>query len=570
MTSVADVEHSLSRARLDLLDKRKEIRNVVHQHYGDLISVSDHAICMSERINSLSNTFSHMLSLTKALRVRMATSQLSNDISPPSELSAGQDSAILHAVESILSLNGRILFLINKFEFSAVSRIITEELPELQSVSVPLQFKHMCESELSAFSKDQVMKMCVSSLGLSTMRLESQLVACIELIRILANTETIDRIFWAQRSALLEESIEDDITSILSHYDLSICSAAICELSLFPDFVVRFGESLIGPRFVAECEQIDLDDIEIIISNLNNKWEFLQIDQIIESAVYRKVRFNIPLDLHSSKWTSPVFCDAVRKFSKQYSPTVWTAIETELQKYMQEKRNMDEWFLIGKNMIEVFENKKHVLIKSAVEVFFNSFVSKLVFKFLKDIYNSLSETAEHPSGAILHILCEVCRKISLLKSPLTSVIAKRALTKEFKSISFKSKQGLFDLHFLVLILSSMEEDLNLECLIQMQQQVLPDLLDRRLYGEPIKRAAMDAVYPCRNLLSSLLVQNPATGSLNSAQPPGIVPSNYIGTKLRTAFQLLPVAKLGTRKPAVSGVTSFFNQVGKITLGTNKN
>ena len=694
MASAHDIESALSRARLELLDKRKEIRETVHSHYGDLIRVSDHALCMSDRIDSLSNTFSHMLSLTKALRVRVATSQLCNeadDFIVSGESNGASSSTSDDLVHCILSLNGRVMFAMSQCNFDTISQIVKEELPTLRanSQTLPRSLESLWKPELESFAclNERILLGCKVFLGSPALQSSLQIRDCVRLMEAAGcSSSEVASIYWSRRTELLLST--PAVALLVKLFDLSIAAALASNIKLVDEFVSRFGTSngVVGTALFNEFHNLNLGsmrrqfedlkaashDEDFVVEvpgmdpSLFHSPTFLtaRMKQVIELAV-RNVVSDLRFDIHSGDWSLALIGTRLDQVVEQvllfgifsrsevigllgkevdsrflalcveYESGLtlnWLNVATNAALLVESVTCADICSLPPLPDIMVSGNLFHPAEINACSACISEFpvmrsignlreLSLLSFsKYFQTLFEAgtLHSTTNAiisvqvtqglvpitPTPALLELLLKLASAVQTLpeymhasasvggKRVLTSLLAKRLSTCQTNSL-----QDLVDAQFGIICTSSVEFDESHEKLLahvypELEARVLADPVDHRLFSEVAKKAALVAVSRCVNLLYPLLAVNPlyahAKEGIDLTQFPQPALSNQVmAPLLKEKFSALPVAKnitprslplsvnaskRGSLSAGVSAltnntVTSFFNQVGKITLGS---
>jgi len=275
-----DVESMLSRARLQLLDKRKEVRKTVHDHYRDLIGVSNHAMNVQKQVDSLQAAYTKMISLSRHLRVKAATGQLAGESSPrlrsTSSMSSTNEEQIM-AIERQLSLNGRILFLANKYDFASISHILETEL---SNSAIPNPNAAFISRMNTQDLKDRILKYCMKALGSSNMDTVEKFTNCISLINKVGDPASLSVSlagdFWARRCALLDSlkamGSNVPVSQLIIHYDLSTIVADQCGLPPTKDILDRYGshQGVIGLALF-EALHVGVADLE----TLSNRYKLI-------------------------------------------------------------------------------------------------------------------------------------------------------------------------------------------------------------------------------------------------------------------------------------------------------
>jgi hypothetical protein len=201
-----------------------------------------------------------------------------------------------------------------------------------------------------------------------------------------------------------------------------------------------------------------------------------------------------------------------------------------------------------------------------------------------------------PSPSLEKAVVDACKFIVQLPSYVTEY-ATRSFKKAFKWSMPNTPDlvTLLDAHYMEILLSSLD-DHNTDIVSQVESIVLTDPVDQVIYRQVIRRSAVDVCVRNQRVLEPLLVKNPAFAHAVTCMGEfEIVQEADLIDKTCDRFSMLPVQRqtvVTTTGPSsrcgsapqhtvaptrlstaslVSGfntntVTSFFNSVGKITLG----
>ena len=694
MATVYELDSGLSKARLALLDKRKEIRETVHEHYKELIGVTDRAECMNEKTELIANSYSRMATLGRALRVKAATAKLSGD-SPRHDLvsDAVDDNltATLSTIETILSLNGRVLQCAIQMKFSEVATIIRSEIPPLASLSVvvhiPSQFQAICAREIASFSviPARVRTHCMKALQSPSLLSKVAFVDCINLIRFIdGDSSTLTDEFWNRRTALLLSTKK--VADLIQLYDLTLAVCQETSIRVDEGFVTQFGSihGAIANQLFNELHHAPLHKvgeqyvtITAILARFRetNTYTFPSLiggidANVADTAVFIAAKFKqiAELAIRNSLADLAVQFDtlevgtlenAVSGLTKEAVRfNLWPrdaavgVVGTELAKRLIAAAvDSDRGQQVGVSLSVLIASiegtpageiaspddtpclrqmapslttavtKLRELQKDSFDVHFDELCFELSAKggdglmAVVPMGGQCDQVAvpTHLSPPVFHVVFEISIAVISLPPVCHSVAtqsAKSALSRFFCS-RFSNPthtftiQTLFDAAALVILASGIDEDsdydyLSTQVYANVVSRCLADPVDLLLYRDLIRRAALVAVSRNAILFQPLLAQNPLFAHLTSTPLPVDIVSGPLtaslvnkGESVCDRFTTLPVSRsiaaatrTGSQAPTpasasqskrgnmsvptvfnANSVTSFFNQVGKITLGS---
>ena len=679
--TVPGVEADLSRARLQLLDKRKEIRETVHQHFRELVAVSDHALLINEKTEGLCNSFARMTTLSRALRLRAASARLAGN-SPnnaPESRPPPSPRPLYPIVDAVLSVNGRILSHIRRSEFNDVAHIIETQIPELigslQGAEVPESLRQICKPHISTFPsiKDRVTKYCLQAIASDSPSSLAPLVDCIRLLRQVSGCPA-DMQFWAYRERLLENMAA--LPEMVRAYDLTIAAAQKLSLAMNDKFVDRFGSSQghICTCLYTELHQADAQQIlarvidlkqEVVEFRSSNKYDMPTHDiyDIIEAKTKELVQLSVRrtiselglvlssldvslLEASLASLTADIAkCDSVYSHD-EVTKMIGKELDTKLSALAVETdrgtsaavacgeliacvagdskpvtdcpcmKSLKPFLSVSIDQLTTLEKDSFDLVMDEVALgsasrcqdakLFGTQEGRnriLILNYATTTDNQV-EVPAHVSAFVYTVIFDVCVKIVSL--PVSSQVvatrsAKSSLCRFFSSFFNNSSQAmsiqtLFDLHVVALLTSSPEEDpdhdfLSSRTLESVQGVVLSDPVDLVLYKELLRKCAMNSVSKNSLIFQPLLSSNPAAALIKSMDPLPLSGGSFArslvagGDRAVDRFNTLPVSRSAKpvnatpQQPVASNsgdapsaapafnLTSFFNQVGKITLGS---
>lgn len=649
------------------MDKRKELRDIVLGHYADLIGVADHAVSVSEKTETILNGFSRMSSLGRALRVRAATAHLSNQmgsVSPPS-IPAESDSGVTKSlVESIVSLNGRVLSSVNVMDFAQVYEIIHSEKPRIISKFkdelVPEEYRGICLREIGSFSKldARVVSYCYRSLSSASLDSLENMTQCVKLLKTLCENANE---YWSRRSMLLS-SLRTP-WDLVRHFDLSIACSTESSIPLDPEFVNHFGThtGAISRAILSDFSQLELFAMGRKYFDLKNRLDVFRVKNgsmhipsssdvdvscILENAVRSQIFESV------GSWISEMKIDfetfEIKKIEEKISDLIKQVLEFDLVPRSEILRaisiklgaKLHAASLESDRTVQSGVNVSVFLVQAVSEASsaFSEVISGLSFEslarlreFQKDCFDMhFEETVNradvrkdaqiaskygkaesidipcHVSAFVFEILLGTIGKIAKLSIEshgIASMSAKSALCRffsaYFSSLKSPNLQSLFDLSVVLMLTSSVHKDpdheyLSTSVLRTLEDSVLKEQVDLLLYRDLIKTCAFLAISKNRLIFQILTSSNPmfAHHDSLSLDPNTLIPSSVLeglarlGESTPDRFPTLPVSRSMTAqqtqssaKPlgkkqiqpnvfsAASSVTSFLNQVGKITLGS---
>lgn len=643
---MSELEANISCARLKLLDKRKSVRETVHKHYRELIGVADHANRMNDMLESLVEGHARLGSLTRALRVKAATAQLSSDgryggsASPRRAVVTKSD----EHEEEVFVLNARVLFLATRMEFSEISKIIKSGI------------HHSQPSESEAFGmglESRVVSYCWRAVASPNLVSRSSFSPCVELLTSLASPEIVLTEFWRRRKTLIlsTESVVDQVRL----FDISMSMATVCQISPSDSFEIDLcgDDGVITNRLLAELGKLHIHSMfERFIAMKDAVAECRQetkrvgrmdILLLLETAVRRLSEQAVRSALADVSIDS-LNLDALEKSLTGLSSEltqfeVWSSDDAEAllgreldARLTQAVKDSDQTnpstavnacalahafshnlrHLSSQNTSSIAALKQ--LAMDSFDLRFDQLVGDLFagshrFDFLPDqadvaaIFNFVTvdevTVPSHLSPVAFDVSFGVCLELTRLASFCTesaTLSAKAAIARFFSahlsSLKHVSLQTLFDAASAAVLASAVEDNLDYDYLVntvvpEIQRQVLPDQVDVLLYRDAVRTAAVAQLVRNLACFQPLLVANPSMTHLAPSGQTSITASGSIlrslanmGENCVDRFPILPVAKSVPHQAPVQTapqpkrqssnvVTSFFNQVGKITLGSNQ-
>ena len=319
-----DVESMLSRSRLELLEKKREIRDTVRDNYKELVGVSSHASASSDRCNSVYVTYEKMLSLSKNLRLKAATIQMNGPVSgersdPDGMVNLSPDKIDL--IHERLSLNARIMYHAQKFEFAAISNLLGQvEPPSQEALSENRFLSRFEEAPGTVFSRIETY--CMRSLGSTLMNTRERCWECMSLLKRVSGGENLSSDFWSRRMQLIDSIIKTNAPTIqaIIHYDLSCSVGAEFGFSVPADIHAKYGaaDGVIGialfdeihrsssVRLVAQIYKSTREQFSKSRSDSSHDLSTFLIDpifvQVTELLVRSIIANQLDLSIHDPEW----------------------------------------------------------------------------------------------------------------------------------------------------------------------------------------------------------------------------------------------------------------------------
>ena len=669
--SVGDLETRLSGARLKLLDKKKQVREAVHEHYLDLVAVSDHAVRITENADSLVNAYSRIPLLCRSLRLKGATAQLSSpaEVADDSVGLQSHESTEDRDLESLLSFKAKILFLANGIDFQEILKQMSDELPHLKELS-----RQYLKHELVDASRpvDGLESLIVSGCwrAISSPRLDTttQFVACLKLLQRFV-PEGVQGEFWQRRAALVINSQE--ILDQMRVFEITLCAANISGIGISEEFLGQFGSTngLIASNLMkslGDCtlpkifdRYVDMreamEDFRKSANIVRGQFDIFEtvdhvIKQLVEKAVISSLE-NLAIETLRMDALRTCLTGLVSEISRFNTIFSLSEAETVVGRILDDKlfavsvesdRNQlgcgirasemlhslkqgGEFFNLSvSRSIERLED----LERDTFDMYFDNVCADLskeqtaagfelcadpalvpsVFNYGRAVEKDVL-VPTHLSPYAFHVCFGLVVKLIDLPIPSwTSAISsmKTSLTRLFISrissqASPRTMQALFDVACVMFLCSALKESPDYEYFVsnayeKFQSEVLVDQVDLILYRDLIKTSAFIAVaHRNCHIFQPFLLQNPLVSHYASRgiDPASITAGSILdslagkGQSQLDRFPTLPVAKTvlaAPGKPAApqpaatrrqtsapansmaNSVTSFFNQVGKITLG----
>jgi hypothetical protein len=624
-----EFETTLSSARLKLLEKRKEIREAVHEHYRDLIGVSDHAANIGDNCDSIHSNFSKVLSLNEELMARSTSRTLQPIVAsvPPPSPPIAPDVR-----------EGQILFSLMKHDFRSVLSIVQKSLHPPSSIP---RIDRYCVLGMSSASLDEV----------------ESLHDCLSLLTLVSPVDSLSDRFWAARSELLR-SLSQLGLLMLRHFELSLCLARDKGWAVPAGFLSEFGGSdgLVAaslftvfhhfsklPQLVSEYHRVasssdysdetqtvllsaarrvgelcvrtavaddtDIDfsrgidlsrmdqDIGSLLVSLDS---FPLLDTSPECVVGAELSKRILQVCHESEYSMEIgirsgqLCAAIRgEHAMRDHENIPPIVAIDYVDYCPNLVRMNGFLDSAVSALET-------LSETCFDQYWENRVKNWKYIPVSPICRPgtvvvQSTTITIPTGPSPRLF-ELCLRISQELATVPSYLDAACYAKKYfarqmfhdHSTDTMNFQTLFDLHFITIFVSHVNDtDKSLsEKLATVEKIVLADAVDWLLYRDIIRVSAMESVARCSTLLHPLVCRsNPLyTYSVEHIRRRGhpeitLVPSQDMTTvEAIDRFDVLPVSRakpaVPKKQPATGGfntnsVTSFFNQVGRITLGSNK-
>jgi hypothetical protein len=240
-----DVDSLLSKSRLRLLDKQKEVRECVHLHYKDLLGVADHATIINEKSDVILTAYDRLSTLTRSLRVKASTAQLaakSDEREQDLPLRKVDVVASEYTRDSCLSLRARILFHAQTMEFREILTILENDLPRILKAQTSEidPFSDVLAEETKRLSNvsELVTSCCWRAISSPALESLESFVSCVELLRRCAPAFALSE-FWQRRALLVAKAV--DVLDQMKGFDLTIAGSKACGLMIDEDFLNQLG-----------------------------------------------------------------------------------------------------------------------------------------------------------------------------------------------------------------------------------------------------------------------------------------------------------------------------------------
>ena len=290
-----DVEAMLSRARLELLEKKREIRDTVRENYKELVGVSNHASKASKLCDSVFATYERMLNLSKNLRLKAATIQLAASSSPTAreatKVAPTENSDELTIIHESLSLNWRIMSHAKKFDFLAISKMLDQLDTDPTESS---RFSHLSQSFQNPMDvvRSRIESYCIHALGSVLMNSRQRCFDCVSLLKKVSSGVDIASIFWSRRTSLLDSIIRTNAPCIQAviHYDLSCGIAMEYGFGVPVDVYARYGKAD-GAIGIAMFEELHRVSSLGLLSQIYKSMR----EQFTQSRTYDSVDLSVDL-----------------------------------------------------------------------------------------------------------------------------------------------------------------------------------------------------------------------------------------------------------------------------------
>ena len=679
--TVRDIDAALSRSRLRLLDKRKEVRECVHKHYRELVGVADHAVRIHQNTEAILNAYERLSSLSRSLKLRAATAQLSQSTLIQEVAKESSEPTDDSFVESLLSFRPRILFHANQADFSAITDQLKTELPLLKKQasaftdSTASGIAELISEEVEMLSEVDSLVVSCCWRALSSFQVET--VSCFKASISLLTEFSFESFlgeFWQRRAALLTGNSNAQSLDLLKSFDLTIAGALACNIDLNEDFVNQFGGpngylasklfreltssindeksiSSIFEKYVAVRDSLDdfrrnagikdndANDLSVIITSVIRRIandcvqtglsgiriESLRLEALIRSVnglVSELTRFGVFEKEEAESLVGDKLSNALQSSVRDTDrEKVVSGIHAcQLLSSMKDGGDLNSFS--SPSLSESIEE----LARDSLDWFFDTVCSKqtsLRFDYeepdtteVTNVYNFGKKLTEedvlvprYVSPFVFDVIFGTCVEITKLPDVCWSIgidSAKMALVRFFSSfyssgtVGHLSIQTLFDCASAVLLCSSLraQDDaftyFSKSVYNQLESRILVDSVDVVLYKEVIQRSAFEMVTRNACIFQPLLQQNPLIIHYQSvwasSASPVVVGGSILSSLARNGevrvdrFPSLPVSKSavapkpptaqpvrtnsGTAndKAVAPSLTSFFNQVGRITLG----
>jgi len=662
-----DVEATLSRSRLKLMDKKKEVRECVHEHYLDLVGVADHAIEIERNAEAIMASYDRLLSLSRSLRMRATSVQLSAPVahsSKPSN-SSGITASPLAAMNSWVSRRANILFHANNMHFRPISEILSAKSMEAAALEGEKPDKDTSnllndilalETGEAAELNDLVVSCCWRALSSPNLITQPALVDCITLLRQCATELSLGE-FWQRRTELVSKSLQAG--DQLKFFDLTVSGALASDMILDSEFVSQLtgllskkvGEALTNnnpslhesfERYIALKDSLEdfrksasincvddrfdiantvLDVIRTISEqSVTSALSGIQIDKLklevlVKSTtglVSELTRFGVYSQSQAEDLVGSKLHFALSESIKDSDlENVKTGMHAaELAFALQEGQMLGQFSsasiraslesLAGDSFDWFFDNICLGTKVSDFPVTVSQYAMKNVYNYGtgKDDVLVPSRLSPQVMGVIFAVIQELVDLPNFCWAFAGIDSAKSALIRFFTSyftirIPTPNLQTLFDASSLVLLCSCSKSTeaynfFSKTVYMRLEESVLADSVDSLLYKDLIKVSAFESALRNINIFQPLFFQNPlymhfkATVGQTVAVSPGSLLESLVGRgeKASDRFPSLPVGRTPVQqkvaeKPKKSApqvaekpsITSFFNQVGRITLGS---
>ena len=665
VANMTELEARVSSMRLKLMDKRKELRETVHEHYTDLIGVADHAVSVSGKTEIILNGSARMNSLGRALRVRAATAQLSQHTATPPEQIPPENANVegMLAVEAILSLNGRLLNGVNVMNFTKAQEMLEFEIPGLikkfEEGIVLEEYRLLCLHEIESFSNasDRVKTYCWRSLSSASLDDAERMCQCVALLKKCAGNNVNE--FWSRRSMVLASF--DSSWALMHHFHLSVLCATKSEIPLDAEFISHYGtnEGVISSVINKEFSSLESQAVRERYFELKKNIADLRLGgrncvpeidvlTILEFQAKRFIKESIGLEISKLEFNFDNF--DVQKVEEsvtnlfigmfsfdlipsseilsEISREMIVRINTGCQESDRSKRSgvntsvlinriedasststLNELFPYLSDSIQRLRDHQ----KDCFEMHFDEIVNEAAnSNTAKKSFPSFSSfggnfhVPTHLSAFLLSVILQTEKEITNLPShchSMASISAKSALSRFFCAhftssllTNLLNLQSLFDLHSVIILTSSPSssaddyEYLSTQILRDVEESVLSEHVDSLLYKDSIKISAYLSIARNKALFQPLILANPMfshhsaiheSETTNHTSLMDAVAPLPTGDK----FPTLPVSRsMISSGPAqiqapkkqqsnnmfsASSVSSFLNQVGKITLGSSQ-